>query len=209
MPSQSPHPTYSVHPSVAYARSILDRLPVKTGRALEEWVGIVGTEGPPDTKTRKEWLKTVHNLGGTTAALIVSQAEGQGHEGTDPEAYLAAAPLYVEAMYSGPKAALRPIHDTLLTGALRLRSELKICPCQTIVPLYRNHVIAQIKPTTTKRIDFGLALKGVADELPSRLLDTGGLKKGDRITHRVPLTSVAEIDDELWTWFELAFDLDA
>lgn len=66
-------------------------------------------------------------------------------------------------------AALRPLHDTLIEGALRLRDEVKICPCQTIVPLYRNHVIAQIKPATNKRIDFGLALKGAARELPSRL----------------------------------------
>jgi Domain of unknown function (DUF5655)/Domain of unknown function (DUF4287) len=209
MPAQSTRSLYSVHPSVSYARSILAGLPAKTGKSIDEWVDIVQTDGPPETKARKEWLKKAHKLGGTTASMIVEHAEGRGHEDTDPDAYLAAAPLYVDKMYSGPKAALRPLHDALIAGALQRREAVKVCPCQTIVPLYHNHVIAQIKPTTNKRIDFGLALKGATKRLPSRLIATGGLQKGDRITHRIPLTSVDEIDGDLWTWFELACDLDA
>jgi hypothetical protein len=44
---------------------------------------------------------------------------------------------------------------------------VKACPCKTIVPLYRRHVIAQIKPATRTRIDFGLALG--ATVAPKRL----------------------------------------
>ena len=70
-----------------------------------------------------------------------------------------AAEGYVEQMFSGGKAALRPIYDALLKLGLESRARTsKACPCQTIVPLYRNHVFAQIKPTTRTRIDFGFAL---------------------------------------------------
>src|SRR4029077_1504820 len=116
---------------------------------------------------------------------------------TDPAAYLRNAPQWVEAMYTGPKAALRPIHDALIKLGQSLGSDVKVCPCQTIIPLYRNHVIAQIKPTTNTRIDFGLSLKGVTKKLPKRLIDTGGLQKGDRITHRIPISSLDEIDDQV------------
>ena len=65
-----------------------------------------------------------------------------------------------EDMYAGAKVGLRPIYDALLDLCLNFADDVKACPCKTIVPLYRNHVIAQIKPTTNTRIDFGLALKG-------------------------------------------------
>jgi len=31
----------------------------------------------------------------------------------------------------------------------------------------------------------------------ARLLDTGGLEKPDRITYRIPITALADIDDEV------------
>jgi hypothetical protein len=57
-----------------------------------------------------------------------------------------------------------------------------------MVPLYRNHVFAQIKPTTNTRIDLGLALaKYPESKLPKRLIDTGGKAKKDRITRRIEI----------------------
>ena len=85
---------------------------------------------------------------------------------------------------------------------------MKACPCKTIVPLYRSHVFAEIKPTTKTRIDLGLALEGVARELPERLIDTGGLAKKDRITHRFAVTSVDEVDGEVGESLRVAYELD-
>src|SRR5262249_51574075 len=126
--------------------------------------------------------------------------------GGDPEVYLQEAVGWVEAMFAGPKAALKPLYEELLQAGLKLGKDVKVCPCQTIVPLYRNHVFAQIKPTTRTRIDLGLALK---DTKPTkRLLDTGGRAKGDRITHRLAITAAADIDGEVERWLETAYDLD-
>lgn len=41
------------------------------------------------------------------------------------------------------------------------------------------------------------------------MIDTGGLKKGDRITHRMPISSLAEIDAEVREWARIAYELDA
>jgi hypothetical protein len=199
---------YSVHPSIAYAQAILNNVPAKTGRSLAEWVELIRKTGPAGDKERIVWLKKEHKLGGTTAHMLVSQASGKVDEDTDPETYLRLAPQYVEAMYAGPKAALRPIHDALIELGRSLAADVKVCPCQTIVPLYRHHVFAEIKPATQKRIDFGLALKGFKEKLPARLLDTGGLAKGNRITHRIPLAAPAEIDDTVKHWLRVAYELD-
>jgi hypothetical protein len=66
-----------------------------------------------------------------------------------------------------------------------------------MVPLYRNHVFAQIKPTTNTRIDFGLCF-----------IDTGGLAKKDRITHCIELSSPGQIDGEVKKWLRTAYELD-
>jgi hypothetical protein len=87
-----------------------------------------------------------------------------------------------------------------------LGEDVRICPCKTIVPFYRRHVIAQIKPSTRTRIDFGLALGDT--KATGRLIDTGGFAKKDRITHRIPITSSAEIDAELRRWLKVAYDRD-
>jgi hypothetical protein len=198
---------YDVHPGVAMVRDWIDKLPEKTGRSLEQWLRLIKESGPPTEKERREWLKKEYQLGTNSAWWLAERAEGKGTEDADPEAYLRAAIGYVEAMYAGPKAALRPIHDEIVKRARKMGGDVKVCPCQTIVPLYRNHVFAQIKPTTRTRLDLGFALR---DTKPTgRLIDTGGFAKKDRITHRIPLTCVADIDDEVQRWLQVAYDMDA
>src|SRR5438105_4885232 len=150
---------YSVHPGVAMVQKAMAALKEKTGRNLEEWIALIGKEGPPTEPERRTWLKDAHKLGTNYAWWLAERADGKGAEDGDPKAYLKAAAAYVEAMYAGPRAALRPIHERILELAFTLGDDVKVCPCQTIVPLYRNHVFAQIKPATNKRIDLDFALK--------------------------------------------------
>lgn len=198
---------YSVHPGVAMVQKWIDDLPAKTGRGLDEWLKFIRKSGPKTEKERREWLKKDHGLGTNAASWLAERAEGKGGEDGDPEAYLRAAEDYVEKMFAGPKQSLRPIYDALLKLGLSIGKDVKACPCQTIVPLYRKHVFAQIKPTTQTRIDMGFALKDLTPT--GRLIDTGGFAKKDRITHRIPITSVADIDDEVRRWLQHAYELDA
>ncbi|HEV2827817.1 MAG TPA: DUF5655 domain-containing protein [Pyrinomonadaceae bacterium] len=197
---------YGVHPGVAMTQKWVAELKQKTGRSLDEWLRLIKKSGPKDEKARREWLKTEHGLGTNSAWWLAERAEGKGSEVGDPDTYLEAAEGYVEKMFSGSKAALRPIYDEILKTGLKLGKDVKACPCQTIVPLYRKHVFAQIKPTTTKRIDIGFALGDM--KAKGRLIDTGGFAKKDRITHRIPLESVNDIDDEVKQWLKVAYERD-
>jgi hypothetical protein len=185
----------------------LAELKEETGRSMEEWLALVKKEGPKDEKSRREWLKTKYTLGTNKASWIAERAEGKGWEDT-PEACLKAAVQYVEEQYAGPKEKLRPIFDELLRLGRSIGSDVKACPCRTIVPLYREHVFAQIKPTTNSRIDLGFALMCYKGKLPRRLIDTGGLAKKDRITRRIEITAVEQIDGEVKKWLKTAYDLD-
>jgi hypothetical protein len=199
---------YDVHPGVAMVQKWIGELKAKTGRSLEEWMYFVKKEGPKDEKSQREWLKVQQKLGTNSAWWIAARVAGKESEEDSPEKYLSAAPEYVEKQYAGKKAKLRPIYDELLRLGKSIGSDVKACPCLTMVPLYRNHVFAQIKPTTNARVDFGLALAHYKGKLPKRLADTGGLAKKDRITHRIELTDVRQIDTEVKKWLKTAYDLD-
>jgi hypothetical protein len=197
---------YSVHPGLAMMQKWINDLPAKTGRSLDEWIEFVQAKGPPGEKERRAWLKEKHKLGTNSAWCIAERAEGKGTEEDSPEAYLHAAEVWVEAMYSGPKKELRPIYDALLKLGLRLGKDVTASPGKTAVPFYRKHVFAQLKPSTNTRVDLGLALGKT--RTPKRLIDTGGYEKKDRITHRIPISKVSEIDGEVKAWLKKAYEMD-
>lgn len=198
---------YSPHPSLAMVQKVIANMKTRTGRTVEEWVVFIKKHGPKTEKERREWLKREHALGTNYASWLAERAEGKGGEDDDPDAYIEAAEGYVRDMFSGSKAGLTPIYEKLLKLGLSIGSDAKACPCKTMVPLYRTHVFAQIKPSTRTRIDFGLALGATTP--PTRLIDTGGYRKGDRITHRIQIESTADIDGEVKRWLKKAYELDA
>ena len=191
---------YTPHPGFAMEESSLATLKERTGRPLEEWIRIVKKSGPATERERIAWLKDAHGITTNYALWIAKRADGGGGAADyDPDAL-------VEAMFAGKKAGLRPIYDEMLRLAFGLGEDVRVSPGKTIVPFYRKHVFAQLKPTTTTRVDIGFALK---DMKPSgKLISTGGFEKGDRITHRIPITSIREIDREVKKWFGHAYKTD-
>ena len=169
MAKQEKQPAYALHPGykmgAAYTRNLLER----TGKTIDEWVAVVKKSGPPTQKERIEWLKEKHGITTNYAYWIALSADGKGDaDSYDPDAL-------VEELFSGKKEHLRPIYDHLLKLGLKLGKDVTATPCKTFVPIRRNHVIAQVKPTTNTRIDFGLALG--ATKPTGRLIDTGGFAK--------------------------------
>lgn len=197
--------SYNVHPAVLLVQKWITTLKAKTGRSLDEWLQLITEEGPSTEAERRDWLKKQFQLGTNNAHWLTDRSMGKGHEEDTPEAYLKQAEIYVSEMFAGKKAILKPIYNQLLTIGLALGQDVKACPCKTIVPFYRHHVFAQIKPMST-RIDLGFALKDTP--IQGRLIDTGGFAKKDRITHRIPITCLQDINDEVQHWFKAAYAMD-
>lgn len=170
----------------------------RTGKTLDEWAAIVLKKGPKTTQERREWLKREHEFTTNYAAWVVERAEGDDGEYQPDE--------FVEKLFAGPKAGLWPIYEALVKLAFSTGKDVTLTPCSTMVPIRRKHVIAQIKPSSKTRIDFGYALKDTAPT--GRLVSTGGFEKGDRISHRIAITSVDEIDGEVKMWLKRAYEMD-
>lgn len=195
---------FSPHPVIEANQKIIANMKSKTGRSLEEWVEFANANAPIDPEERRAWLKTNEDLGSNYAWFITASCDGRATDLFDPETYLQSAEQWVEAMYTGKRAQLRPIHDRLIELCRELGDDVRICPCQTIIPVYREHVFAKIKPATNSRIDFGLALRDTP--AAGRLIDTGGFAKKDRITHKFALSAIDQIDDEVTCWLRTAYE---
>ena len=166
-----------------------------TGKTIDEWMPLLRTPQLTRHSDRMAFLQTQHALPYRVAYLLASHADE-----TRPD-YSDSAGL-IEAMYSTRKS-LRPVHDALTDLVMSQGADVTDSIAKTMVTFRRKHVFAQIKPAAKNRIDFGLALPEL--ETQPRLIATGGLEKGDRITYRIPIQSIEDIDRNLEEWLERAY----
>ena len=205
-PASSHH--YSVHPSIEHLQQLRLNLPSETGRSLAEWVRLVRKEGPEGAAERVAWLRHEHKLGKATAALVLDAVDGRAEADNDHKAYLRAAPEYVEAMYGGARAGLRPIHDRLIQVSRALGSDVRVCPGKQSVPLFRAALFAEIKPVSRQRIELSLALKGASrDLIRPPLAQIGGATRVARLTHRLAFDALDQVDQQVRDWLRAAYEL--
>ena len=107
---------------------------------------------------------------------------------------------HLAAIYAGPKAALRPIHDKVMQDVAKF-GEFEIAPKKTYVSLRRKKQFAMIGPATNTRVEVGLNLKGVT--ATGRLV---AMPPEGMCSHVVKLTSVDDANAELIAWIRAAYD---
>jgi hypothetical protein len=200
-------PAYDVHPGVAMMKKWADGLPAKTGRSLDQWAALVNASGIDDRKARIAFLKEDHDLGSVAAWHILDYAADRHSWDGDPRVYLAQAVKYVDDLFAGPKATLRPIFEQLTAEARKLGADVKVCPCKTIVPFYRQRVFAEVKPATKTRLELSLALEGVP--FAGILKRNPRADEKDRLKHQVHLATPADVTPEVLGWLKTAYDQDA
>ena len=207
MKKPAARPEYDVHPGVAMIRKWADALPEKTGRSLDEWAELVDRSGVESVRDRTAFLKREYGLGSNTAGQIAAYAADRQTWDGDPDTYLKMAADYVERMFAGPKAGLRPLFDAVVREVRKLGRDVKVCPCQTIVPFYRKHVFAQARPATRTRLELAFALR--SHPTTDRLVPNPRADAKDRLQLLVGLTSPADLDTEVRGWLRAAYDADA
>ena len=180
----------------AMLQKMIDNMPEKTGKALEDWFAVISAAGLGKHGDIMKLLKGEHGVTHGYANTI-SNLYRQKAEGGPPE-----EDALVEAQYTGAKSGLRPIYDAIIAEAEKLGPDVEIAPKKTYVSLRRSKQFAIVQPATKDRIDLGLNLKGV--DATGRL--EGGKVFSGMCTHRVRITSKKDIDAELRSWLKQAYE---
>lgn len=176
--------------------SVTDGMKVRTGKTLEEWVRLVLSAGidPLDQKEVRSWLKEQGVLQNTQWAIADAAARAAGWERPSVEAY-------IDLQYQGEKAPLRPIFDALREILEGLGEDVSVEGRGGYTPFVRKRQFAAVKASTKTRVDLGLRFKQAPD---SDLLSTSNLP--GQSTHKLGLTSVEQITDEVIELIWLAYE---
>jgi predicted transport protein len=168
------------------------------GKPMREWLAIVAASGLTKHTDVVRMLKTDYGLahGAAHRVSLVARDTAAAPGGPDQ----AADP--VSALYSGKKASLRPLHNALMNAILAFGDDIELAPKKGYLSLRRRKQFAMIQPSATGRIDLGLILGDVPAE--ARLESAAGFNA--LFTHRVRLSSLADIDEQLTAWLRQAYD---
>jgi predicted transport protein len=177
----------------AVAASVEER----TGRTLEEWVALVAASGvdPLDQNAVRRWLRDVHGVRQNTQWAIADQvAVRAGWVRPTVE-------QYADLQYAGRRAGLRPVFEAVRDAALALGDDVRMEGRSTYVPFTRGRQFAAVAAATATRVDLGLRLPAPPD---SPLLQPA--KAPGQATHKVSLTSVSDVDDQVRALLRAAYE---
>ena len=174
------------------ANSMRANMKQKTGKDIGEWLNLVNQSKLDKHGKIVSFLKSEHSVTHGFANLIAHDFLNQGNT---QEVDL------VAAQYAGAKEALKPIYDEII-AQLKGLSGLEVSPKKTYVSLRHNKQFALIQPSTKTRVDVGINLKG--EQATERLENSGSFNA--MVSHRVRVTDVAQVDDELIGWLQAAYD---
>jgi hypothetical protein len=184
-------------------------LAARTGRSLDKWVALVQASGvdPLDQNAVRRWLRAEHGVAQNSQwAIADAAARAAGWERPSVDEY-------IDGQYRGAKAALRPIYDAVAAAIRDLGDDVTVEGRGTYTPFVRARQFAAVAPAAKDRVDRGLRFTNppppahlpIPASLPpftgSRLAPAKGLAQA---THKIPLRSVAEVDDEVRELLRLA-----
>ena len=172
-------------------QTMIENMPEKTGKSLAEWKLILKATSFAKHSEAVNFLKKEHHVTHGFANTIVTLSKEENNTPTD----------LVENQYKG-KEDLLPIYESLLTVVKDFGKDVTITPKKTSVSLIRKKQFALINPASKTRIDLGLKLKG--KPTTDRLENSGPF--GTMCTHRVRLSNITEVDNQLKEWLREAYE---
>ena len=170
---------------------MIDNMPEKTGKSLEEWQKILKGRSFSKHSEAVQYLKKEHHVTHGFANTIVTLSKENPSSEVD----------LVSEQYKG-KEALFPIYNELIAYVKTLGKDVTITPKKGSVSIIRKRQFILIKPATKTRIDLGFKLKDTPTA--ERLENSGPF--GTMCTHRVQISDLNDIDTELKEWIKKAYE---
>ncbi|HRD98861.1 MAG TPA: DUF5655 domain-containing protein [Rubrivivax sp.] len=183
--------------------SQLRNIEARTGRSIAELQAAVAATGLAKHGERRSWLMQQLQLGyGDANAVVSFMGKPLPALVARVEAPVSAAAVAdpLEAIYSGSKAALRPLHEALME-VLRGFGEFEVAPKKSYLSLRRKKQFLMVGPATKEALEIGLNVKTLPPDPRLKVMPPSSMcAVTTRIGH------VSEIDAALKRWMKAAFD---
>ena len=166
----------------------------KTGKTLDEWKNLLAQQNFTKHGEYMTFLKKEQGVTHGFANFITLKFR-------EADAGSANADDLITGQYAN-KTSLKPIFDALLERICKLGDDVEVAPKKSAVSMRVKRQFALIQPTTKTRIDLGLKFNEKAHQ--GRLETSGPF--GTMCTHRVQITTLEQVDDELMTWIKEAYE---
>ncbi len=180
----------------------LRNIQARTGKSIAELHAVIAASGLAKTGERRTLLMEQFKLGygdANTVALFF----GKPVPALDAAAPVAAsvpdmAPM--DALYTGAKAGLRPLHDAVLK-AVQAFGSFEQAPKKSYVSLRRSKQFAMVGPATKDAIEIGLNAKNLPPDPRLKVQPPGSMCQA---TTRI--SSEDQLDAALKAWLKQAFE---
>lgn len=158
---------------------------------MAEWQAYLDTQTFAKFSDAVKHLKEVHGVTHGFANTIVHLSQNAGNDDDD----------LLTAQYAG-KEELKLLYDTLRKEISAFGSDIDFSVKKTYVSLRRKKQFGLIQPSTAKRLDVGLNVKGIE---PAGKLEKSG-SFNSMCTHRWRVESAGDVSPELIAHLKAAYD---
>jgi predicted transport protein len=165
----------------------------KTGKSLDEWKTVLAKKSFSKHAEIMTFLKVECGVTHGYANLITLKFREADAASQDADELVA-------KQYQG-KEALLPIYQALHQFISKLADDIDVSPKKSAVSFRRKRQFALIQASTKTRIDLGLKFNN--RPFVGRLETSGPF--GTMCTHRVQLTDLNQLDDELFAFIRDAY----
>jgi hypothetical protein len=179
----------------------LRNIQAKTGKSIAELQAAAQASGLAKHGEKRSWLMEKFQLGYGDANTVVTLI-GKLPAGLDGAPAAPAAPQGdpLDAIYTGAKAGLRPLHDAVMKVIAGLGA-FEEAPKKTYISLRRKKQFAMVGPATKDAIEIGLNAKDLPPHARLKVQPPASMCQA---TTRI--TSAGEIDATLKGWLKRAYD---
>ena len=181
----------------------LKNIQSRTGKSIAQLHAAVAASGAAKHGEKRSWLMEHFLLGygdANAVALFIGKPLPDLGAGAPAAPQAAAGGDPLDAIYSGAKAPLRPVHDAVM-AAVRSLGEFEEAPKKSYISLRRKKQFAMVGPATKDAVEIGLNAKDLPPHARLKVQPPGSMCQA---TTRIG--SAAEVDAALKGWLKKAYD---
>ncbi|MDB5029673.1 DUF4287 domain-containing protein [Mucilaginibacter sp.] len=180
-------------------QAYIDNIKAKTGKSPNDFKTLAKEKGLLKEGVKAgeivAWLKNDFELGhGHAMAVYMTFKAIKEKKQSNSDG--------IEKHFAGSKSSWRAVFDSLMSKLRKFGDDIEIAPTNSYLSILKKDKKIAVVQITTDRMDIGIKLK---DAIPTNRFEPSGTWN-NMVTHRVRITDAKQIDKELISWLQNAYN---